>query len=309
MINTNQKRIEYVKVKNQKGAISIFTVLSMIFFLVFVLGIFTFASRRNQTQVQSISELRSVYRKDADKIYDTYTKEEAGVVPIYGYYHFGKIGSMITMTIDDKNYPFNSPQAKTSEKKSSYILKNNIIENLDSIITSNRYESNLPVFNDYMIYNSDYNVDDNGFDIYYRYNGAKYKLIAYSRQKKELVPNTVKNIDRFNIIDKEINLTDSKYGDITTHLDSKNNVGGFFNPIYEYNYSYTYRYDFLAINVESNGYINYQAQSVNLNETLHTRQENPEIPKAIESLEDIEPYNSAIHPTAKGFYIFVKIRE
>ena len=46
-------------ISSQKGAISLFVMLSMLFFLMFMLGVYTIVSRRNQAQIQATTQLRT----------------------------------------------------------------------------------------------------------------------------------------------------------------------------------------------------------------------------------------------------------
>ena len=47
--------------KNQKGAISIFVLMAMLFFLVTMLGVYTITSKRAQTQTESVELVKEKY--------------------------------------------------------------------------------------------------------------------------------------------------------------------------------------------------------------------------------------------------------
>ena len=46
-------------IKNQKGAISLFVILAMLFFLAFMLGVFSITTRRNAAQLEAVSRTAS----------------------------------------------------------------------------------------------------------------------------------------------------------------------------------------------------------------------------------------------------------
>ena len=56
--------------KSETGSITLFVVLSMLFFLVFVLGAYTMIARRNQIQAESMSELKKIYKTNGKEQYD-----------------------------------------------------------------------------------------------------------------------------------------------------------------------------------------------------------------------------------------------
>lgn len=189
----------YKKISSQKGAISIFTVLAMIFFLMFVLGAFTFATRRNQTQVQSLSDLKSVYKQDANAIYDDLAGTiETGQVPIYSEKDFSQIRNGMIRTINGKNYLFSDG--------ASYILKNDIKIDLEKTLNSSYSPKDYTLYDGKKADNGSDSVSGNGFDVYYMYDSdkdgeqEKYKLIAYSKQESNIPSNSTRNETNFNII-------------------------------------------------------------------------------------------------------------
>lgn len=183
------------KLNNQKGAISIFTVLAMIFFLMFILGAFIFASRRSQTQAQSLSDLRSVYKQNANEIYeDMVINSTEDTIPIYAEKDFFEIGNNVIREINGKNYLFNNT--------ANYVFQNDIKIDLLSNITP----TYIP--KDYTIYTNDFNVSEGSYDVYYMYDETedydeekeKYKLLAYNKIGEDIPANTLRNKDKFNII-------------------------------------------------------------------------------------------------------------
>lgn len=196
--------------KNQKGAISIFTVLAMIFFLVFILGAFSLASRRNQTQVASLTELKALYKKDGNEIYMSMINPSETVIPIYGENDFTSIGTNVIKTINKKNYTFS--------ETSDYILKNDIKINLEKI-----YDEDIPL-KDFTMYSSSYKVSKSSYDVFYMYDSdgdgekEKYKLIAFSKEGKQSISNTVRGEKTFCILG-ETELDKYKFNDKYTFLN------------------------------------------------------------------------------------------
>jgi len=70
--------------RSKKGAISLFALLSMLFFLVFLLGIFTTISIRDRTQTETLTEIREIYKQKAELIYDLrIADQDYAIIPIY----------------------------------------------------------------------------------------------------------------------------------------------------------------------------------------------------------------------------------
>ena len=67
MNRNNNRHLNY---KKEKGAISLFVVLSMLFFIVFVVGSYTMISRKSQQQAESNAELKNTYVRDGEEQYD-----------------------------------------------------------------------------------------------------------------------------------------------------------------------------------------------------------------------------------------------
>lgn len=70
-------------IRKQRGAISLFALLSMLFFLIFLLGVFATISNRNRTQTQTLTEIKEIYNKDAELIYWLKIAPKDAIVPIY----------------------------------------------------------------------------------------------------------------------------------------------------------------------------------------------------------------------------------
>ena len=164
------------KMKNQKGAISLFVLLSMLFFLTFMLGAFSLASRRNATQVEALKETQDIYKSgaSASDIYDSILVESDTIIPVLTKAQLQKIievtqdNSQANYVIDGKLY--------TYKKDASYALQNDIVLDLEDEIHE---KSDITIY-DYMLYADTYNINQNGYDIYYRQkDGSIWKCISY----------------------------------------------------------------------------------------------------------------------------------
>ena len=111
------------KLSSQRGAISLFVMLSMLFFLMFMLGAYTIVSRRNQAQIQATTELRTIYSATAMDQSSKYNEKfvaEDEVIPISNAKEFSLIGTGNTFSKNGKIYTC------TSDRK--YQLSNDIIK-------------------------------------------------------------------------------------------------------------------------------------------------------------------------------------
>lgn len=275
------------KIKSQKGAISIFTVLAMIFFLMFVLGAFAFATRRNQTQVQSLSDLKSVYKQDANAIYDELAGTlETGQVPIYSEKDFSQIRNGMIRTINGKNYLFS--------EGASYILKNDIKIDLENTISSSYQPKDYTMYDGKKADNGSDSVNGNGFDVYYMYDSdkdgedEKYKLIAYSKTGSDQPSNSTRNENKFNIIGDGNNVGSLE----TINIDA---------------YKYDGNYNFLMAKCEYVGSVlktNVSPVLVMDNETITGLSEIIDAYISNESIAD-----SDFNTTAEQYFLFIRAQE
>lgn len=59
------------KIKSQKGSISLFVLISMIFFIIVILGIYAATSNRLQKQEKEIEQIQKSYEKtDINTVYE-----------------------------------------------------------------------------------------------------------------------------------------------------------------------------------------------------------------------------------------------
>lgn len=171
----NSKKSKTI-LSNEKGAISLFVVLAMMFFLVFMVGAYTTVARRNQQQAASMSDLQATYKTDGVAQYDDLMGVEDLIVPITSAEDLFDIGSGKRKNIGSVDYVFS--------QDANYQLMNNIEIDMTTLQTYGTVGATY-FFKDYVLYNSDYNVIKNGFDVYYvikdAINGVKgrFKLVVF----------------------------------------------------------------------------------------------------------------------------------
>jgi len=109
-----------MKRKNDKGAITIFVLLSGLFFVAFLTSMLMIVAVKRQTQAGATKQTENIYsEKDAETIYNSYFGDET--VPIYTEAQLKKVGSGDLIPINEeggKYYVFSD--------KSIYVLKNDI---------------------------------------------------------------------------------------------------------------------------------------------------------------------------------------
>lgn len=120
------------KFKNQNGVISVFAMLAMLFFLLFILGAYMTVSRSNRTQKESNDEILKIYSTEvnAQDIYDEMISYDSDVIPLYTYEQVDNIGSGNFYAITGKIYYFkpttNSSGGLVHDSDKNYELKNNL---------------------------------------------------------------------------------------------------------------------------------------------------------------------------------------
>lgn len=111
------------KIKEEKGAISILVILTMLFFVSFLIVTYIFVSNKANIQMEATRQVKDMYEQDANEIYNSYFANNQ-TIPIYTLEQLLKIGTNEHVQIDEvggKFYYF-SPNA-------TYILMNDIIYN------------------------------------------------------------------------------------------------------------------------------------------------------------------------------------
>ena len=155
------------KFKAQRGAISLFVMSTMLFFLVTVVGIYTIFSKRAQTQTESFKSVQSQYYEEGKEIteYDSKIASSSEKIPIYTKEHFWSIGENSAVEIDGKVYDF------SSTTYSNYELKNDIVINIETDLANSKFKDNL-------YYGGQ--ITTNGYEVYYYYEGKYYEPVTYS---------------------------------------------------------------------------------------------------------------------------------
>lgn len=166
------------KTKNQKGSISLFVLLSMLFLLSFIIGAFSLVNRRNAAQLQALKETQEIYKTggNASDIYDSILATGDTVIPVATKEQLAKIVEIENRQDNlTANYMIDG-NLYTYKKGAHYILTNDIILDLKTEVNGKK---NITIY-DYMLYSSSYNIDNNGHDIYYaQTDGSVWKCVCY----------------------------------------------------------------------------------------------------------------------------------
>ena len=134
------------KLKKQDGVISVFAMLAMLFFLLFILGAYLTISRKNRTQKMANEELLNLYNTDvnAQDLYNDLVAEVNEVIPIYSFEHLEQVDKNSFYCINNKIYFFKNMLNSYGKKDSeSYELKSNLsVGNTDrfSKVYKGRYQ-------------------------------------------------------------------------------------------------------------------------------------------------------------------------
>lgn len=110
------------KLKNEKGSITIYVIITMLFFSVFIMSIYIINSRKFATQLEANADVKSIYEKDgAEKTYVSHFAADDEEIPIYTREQLLSIGSedRIYVAQEKKIYKF-------TKEPDKYVLKNNI---------------------------------------------------------------------------------------------------------------------------------------------------------------------------------------
>lgn len=131
--------------KNQKGAISIFVLMAMLFFLVTMLGVYTITSKRAQTQTESVELVKEKYYTEGEEqvLYQQKVSNATNNLPIYTKEQLWSVGTGKKVEMEGTVYTFAAA--------ATYELKNDIVINLDDtmkIVDTSK-------------------VNRNGYEIYY----------------------------------------------------------------------------------------------------------------------------------------------
>ncbi len=107
------------KIRDQKGAITMITLITVLFLVSFLMSTYIIISNKVKTQKEMLNETKSIYEPKVtmEEIYNSYFSNDA-VIPIYTVNQLLAIGNGEKINIDGKIYTFTSNKV--------YILKNNL---------------------------------------------------------------------------------------------------------------------------------------------------------------------------------------
>lgn len=147
------------KLKNQNGAVTVFVVVAMLFFVLFILTTYTMISRRHQVQAETLNEFVEVYGgKTSEERYNSYF--ETGAVFIYTEDQLKKVGSGEMVQVAEQNgkiFEFSNT--------ATYVLMNDIYLSDSTIENGSNFtpiESFKGMFDGmgYTVHNMQINLED-----------------------------------------------------------------------------------------------------------------------------------------------------
>ena len=171
--------------KNQKGAISLFAVLSIMFFIAFMIGAYRIVSANNGMQITSLTTIKERYMKTDEDVKKDYNKIVSSDkrIPISSYENFKQIGTKNSIIYNGKVYYCGD------DKNYTYYLTNDIAFDLDREYDSNSGKLEtakgdfIPPSIKLQTHLEDsettYKIEPGQFDIVYYKNNEKYKLLEY----------------------------------------------------------------------------------------------------------------------------------
>ena len=217
-----------INIKNQKGAISLFVLLSMMFFLAFMLGAFTLVNQRNISQVESLSETQKIYenKPSASDLYDSIFANESSVVPIINVKQL-KSAIEVNDTNTQIKYLING-KVYTYKKEANYILQKDIVIDYSDVkgnIASFTFDNFKSFLEKCTKLEDTYNINLNYFNVYYRNRDNKLckldgKLAYFIENKSNNFENNINVISKYNLgeyLGKEIKNYTPNNSDPTTH--------------------------------------------------------------------------------------------
>lgn len=182
------------KIVNDKGFISIFVTIVMIFLLVFILTAYSSVNTRLKSQEIKDIELTEIYSENYSDIENYVYADANDVIPIHNIRELNRVGTGSNLQIKDLIYKCGI--------SNSYILKSDIwIDIEEDLMSTNKVD-----FSDFKLYDTNYTIDKAGNDIFYYYktdNGSTWKVLAYqkfSKKDQELVKNKTYLQNKFSIV-------------------------------------------------------------------------------------------------------------
>lgn len=107
------------KLRDKKGAITMITLITVLFLVSFLMSSYIIVSNKVKTQKEILNETKSIYEPKVtmEEIYNSYFSNDT-VIPIYTVNQLLSIGNNEKINIDGKIYTFSSDKV--------YVLKNNL---------------------------------------------------------------------------------------------------------------------------------------------------------------------------------------
>lgn len=245
-------------IKSQKGAISLFALLSMLFFLAFMMGIYTMTTRRNAAQLEAVRETAKIYAStaDANSVYDSMLAvTPGGIVPISTFEQLETLrritednpDEQVNYTINGKLYTYKKydPNIYVNKVNITYMLANDIILDMSTEF-DNKEVDDIRIY-EYMFFDkTKYNIESNNHNIYYKLpDGTLWKCIFYhdvgtvankntfsskDEAKKSFAPRTPIKPIKYSILDGGIDSYAYPWTDSANYeFLLAYNVGGNFN--------------------------------------------------------------------------------
>lgn len=142
--------------KAQEGAISVFVMMAMLFFLFTIVGVYAISSKRAQTQTEAFGILENKYYESGEENekYASKIMPETATIPIYTKEQFWTIGTGNKVEIEGKIYTFSN--------SAKYQLQNDIIINIATELDKPELVTQ--------------DIDENGYEVYYYYDENYYVL-------------------------------------------------------------------------------------------------------------------------------------
>ena len=196
--------------KSQKGAISLFALLSVMFFLAFMIGAYRIVSSNNVQQIISIADIQKRYALTKEEAIGKYNGKIAAstdAIPIRNFDQFKLVYAIekyYTSPVPIENSFVDNGIVYKCTKDSNYYLAEDININIDDVMTVNNFE-----FFDYFLDPSNLHIkfDTAGHKFYYYkniYNNAATPVVTGTRKYLLL---SFQDIDRGKFVSSTMNIS------------------------------------------------------------------------------------------------------
>lgn len=109
------------RIKSEKGAITIIVLVSMLFFVAFLISTYVVVANKVQSQKEAIEETKRIYepKQTMAEVYNSYFGNDA-VIPIYNVEQLLAVGSGRNINVNGKIYTF------SNTAQTAYVLMNDL---------------------------------------------------------------------------------------------------------------------------------------------------------------------------------------